>query len=274
MARDKQIQSQVCEFFGRHFVSYAGSYYLLDSNGNPTGKPVGFNYSGFVVSICGRWNLMTAGHILEDLANNLRDNRIIFDREYLVDCYGPNPRTNHPTPFDFEAAPKTFIYRDGLDFGLIGLSDYYVRLLEANGVLPFPAIDWLRQPSDYDFYFLYGLPKELNPVDLERKNLVLNPVMMFVDKLPTRPECAKATDYPRFFGCLRDKDEIQSIDGMSGGPIFGMSRDDEGRDRYWAVGVQSGWWPGQRIIAATPMPVVGRIIAETFQELEEQVLQG
>src|SRR5262245_55374717 len=149
----RKLAIEVHELFGRHFVSMAGGFFRLNNHGKSHGKEIGFNFSGFILSIRGRWNLVTAGHILRKLESGLIANQIALNRCYLIDSYGPNPATDLPTPFTFEDAPKIYADQDGLDFGLIGLSDYYTRLLLANGVLPFAEIDWVKQPQQFDAYF-------------------------------------------------------------------------------------------------------------------------
>lgn len=268
----QRFATQMHEMFGRHFVSFAGSYFQLNKQGKPTGKPAGFNFSAFVLSVRGQWNLVTAGHILSNLESHLNAKQIVLNHSYLVDSYGPDPTTSQPTPFVFEDAPKMYVDRDGLDFGLIALSQYYVESLRANGVLPFGEIDWVNQPVDFDAFYLLGLPTEMNRPSFDSTSLILNPLIMRLDRLEGVPPCFDETPYPRFFGHLRDPGEIKDIDGMSGGPVFGIGKDADGNCRYWVVGIQSGWLASKRIIAATPLPVVGRLIEGIIADYESQAI--
>lgn len=265
------IESQAMDMFGRHFVSLGGSYVWLDEQGKSHGKLRGFNYSGFILSVRDTWHLVTAGHVLRELAENLNSKRIALRSCCLVDIFGPDRKTHLSTPFVFEDAAKAFIddKAAGLDFGLICLTPYYRRLLEANGVLPFSEIDWVRQPKEFEAFFLLGLPNEVNTTaEFDPQLILLNTVLIRVDKLETPPPEAKPTQYERFFGKLRAKD-ITDIKGMSGGPIYGLGQDSAGVHRYWVVGIQSGWFQSSRIIAATPLPVVGQLIEKAMRAASE-----
>jgi hypothetical protein len=50
--------------------------------------------------------------------------------------------------------------------------------------------------------------------------------------------------------------------------FYGFGKDSEGNYRYWVVGIQSGWFPKRRIIAATPLRVVGQLLEETIRDAE------
>ena len=49
-------------------------------------------------------------------------------------------------------------------------------------------------------------------------------------------------------------ERVFDVNGMSGGPIYGV-KTMNGEARYFIAGIQSGWFPSQRIVtlcAATP----------------------
>ena len=83
------------------------------------------------------WCLATAGHILGDLEQHLREGSIRVVRYALLDDFGPDVISHDPIPFDYGRAPKYYINdrEAGLDFALIGLGLYYQGLLQANGIV-------------------------------------------------------------------------------------------------------------------------------------------
>src|ERR1700693_1299799 len=95
----EQAMRDIAGHFGRHFVSVAGTYFILDDDGKPSGTEKCFNYSGMVLSIRGFWNILTAGHILQDLERKWKANRIRLNCSFLLDNYGVDRKTNLPTPF-------------------------------------------------------------------------------------------------------------------------------------------------------------------------------
>jgi hypothetical protein len=56
---------------------------------------------------------------------------------------------------------------------------------------------------------------------------------------------------------LSDKFPLNSLVGMSGGPIYGFS--DEQKGRYWIPAIQSGWIKSRRITFACPVPMLARL---------------
>jgi hypothetical protein len=66
---------------------------------------------------------------------------------------------------------------------------------------------------------------------------------------------------------------VDDIDGMSGGPIFTLKN--VGNEwRYFVIGIQSGWYPDSRVIAACPFASLGaaleEIVMEVHLKLDEQ----
>ncbi|MGH7193449.1 MAG: hypothetical protein ACREJM_07930, partial [Candidatus Saccharimonadales bacterium] len=63
-------------------------------------------------------------------------------------------------------------------------------------------------------------------------------------------------DHPGMFVARIHKEaDIETIEGMSGGPIYGFRFDDRGNLRYHIVALQSSWLPKQRVIFACPFAV-------------------
>jgi hypothetical protein len=239
--------AEAVRFFCRHLVSLSGWYQTIDPNGNPTGQERFFSYSGFVISIQGVWNFVTAGHILIDLEQHLQNKTIKVRKYVLVDKFGPDAKSHDPIPFDYEKTPKLPVLDDeaGLDFGLIMLSPHYRNLLRANGIVPVLEEKWKNIPNDLlSKYIMIGLPQELIKTRVVGKKgnprIIgsVAPVGIGIERLDFPPDDIPKTKYPRFVGKLGDAaiPSVSDINGMSGGPIIGFNKE---WNQYWIVAVQS-----------------------------------
>ncbi len=267
-ARIRRPRKEIMKMFGNHFVSLV---VRVGPKGSKTDEKDRIcNFSGFILSIRGVWHLVTAGHILRAIEVWFGNGQ--FKQAELIDSYGNAYKTEIPTPFDLERAIKTYIDDDddGLDFGLITFAPYYQRLLQANGIEPFSEKTWENGPADFERFLLLGLPFEVNPQDHDPAKVVVSPVLLAVERLRDRPAGFAETQFPRFYGQLGPAKLINDINGMSGGPIFGIAKDQDGNRRYWAVAVQSAWQPSTRIIAACPLPVMGAIIEDSLRDVNSE----
>lgn len=88
-------------FFSRHLVSLAGWYRATNPKGEDFGQTQVFSYSGFILSIRGTWCLATAGHILSNLEQHLKNKSIRVSRYALLDDFGPNVISHDPIPFNY-----------------------------------------------------------------------------------------------------------------------------------------------------------------------------
>lgn len=239
-----------------------------------------FSFSGFILSIRGHWCWATAGHILKDLEQYLNEKKVKIKEYALIDYFGPNVVSYDPVPFDFERARKFYIHNEkaGLDFGLVALSPYYQRLLEANGIAPVSEENWRHQHRvEFDQHFMLGLPEvfiTIEPTISEADEEIIStvsPVMIYVTKLSEPPENLPETHFPRFIGRIRDDCPLDNIKGMSGGPVFGLNK--EG-NRYWIVAVQSSKLESsnlsrEKLVFACPVAVFAALVEEMIATEED-----
>jgi hypothetical protein len=253
--------------FGRHFVDVHIKY--RKKKGDHAGKVVNQHISGFFLTIRGAWNLVTAGHVLQDLERQLRRDEIEVLLCRLIDTFGANRVTDLPTPFDFEGASKLHVNDDalGLDFGLILLRPLFEASMKANGILPFSEVDWIKQPEEFQRHFMMGLPAILNPALEADSEGRVSWSIRIVHKEDGPPAGVEPTSFARFWGRLEPSERVPDIRGMSGGPIFGLANDKEGRQRYWPVAIQSGWFPQYRIVAGTPLRTMGMLMERYLAEM-------
>lgn len=253
----------------RHIVSFSGSYYFRSS---PHEERL-FSYSGFLVEIKGRWYVMTAGHIFHEIDKAMEANELVFTGRVLADNFGQVAKHALPIPFDYEDHDRIHVYRDGLDFALIALTELETRQLEANGRQPFTIDGRPERPwADYDGFAILGFPEENLQSDIGEKTgpvaLFIQPGLAPVRYLPVPPEDVDVPKYPRFMGELLDSSKPASIVGMSGGPVIGFKRQSDGLD-YWVVAIQSKWLESKRITYGCPLPVVFQVLRAAVEEHEK-----
>jgi hypothetical protein len=253
----KLFFSRLC----RHFVVLTGTYYQCDDSGKPTSGELLFTYSAFIMSFRGIWHLITAGHVVKEINEYIHHRNIRLNEFNLLDWLGTDAKHNTLIPFDYESASPTGVHDEelGVDFGVLVPSDNDRRLLEANGIIAFEEKDWIKQPKDDEYiaYCLLGVPKQL----VERKLGVsitgepyvgqLGVELLWLRRVQESPDQTRTTRLPRFVAEIADLGDLRSIEGMSGGPIFGLARRD-GRLKYWPVAVQSSW-DQKKTIFATPL---------------------
>jgi hypothetical protein len=267
-------------FFSRHLVSLSGWYHATRPNEEESGQLQFFSYSGFIISFNGLWCLATAGHILEDLEQHLREKTIRVVRYALLDDFGPDVISHDPIPFDYGRAPKYYINNEeaGLDFALIGLGPYYQGLLQANGIVAVSHENWEKQHEvDFGKHMMIGLPqKAIEASSWKSKGKVhfeafVRPMTIDVEKLNELLEGIRETHYPRFIGKITGDLPIDDIIGMSGGPILGFSKES---DKYWIVAIQSSWLSASKIVLGCPIIIIAdfveKMIAETAPDVDTE----
>ena len=81
------------------------------------------------------------------------------------------------------------------------------------------------------------------------------------------PPLAEEKAQNQFYAKLAEDSEqvVKNIVGMSGGPVFMLKYVDE-TWKYNLIGVQSGWYPESRIIAACPFTTFGEALEPFVRE--------
>jgi len=257
-------EEQVVSYYCRHLVAICVTY----SYKNLSKREVKFRaVSGTVISINGKFLLLTAGHSLKNLCDATHHPDIEIHSIALADTFGPLAKGNKTIPFDFEEALKFFVDKDGLDFGLVALSSYYVPLLHANGIVATHPENWKKQQSlDFDGYVMLGFPEDSTSLQesgyaaAETVTAKVVATLIPITRLDGPPQDLTPTLHERFVGVIEPSVSIEDIAGMSGGPIFGFRH--EPKAAYHVVAIQSSWIPNQRITFGCLMPTIGKILEE------------
>jgi hypothetical protein len=257
VSEQQWTDSEGLQFFCRHLIALCVTYRRQGEDSDRFAA-----YSGTLIMLHNTVFLLTAGHILEDLERARSSEDVEFKTAVLADTFGLNRISNLPIPFDLKGA-KFFHINDeeeGLDFGVIALSPYYVRLLSANGVVALQEVNWARQDRvAFNFYAMLGFPEEFvsENVNDAGEGLVY-PSMFRVHRLEPPPADTPVTRHPRFVGQIDQELPLNSVKGMSGGPIFGFTVGEE--TRYWVVALQSTWRPASRIVYGCSLPVLASLM--------------
>jgi hypothetical protein len=224
-------------------------------------------FSGFVIDISGGWFYVTAGHILRDLQAAL-DTGSTFDVWRLGDQSAGHNFKNTGVPYAFELDHWLVIENEeaGLDYATVYLGGLYRSQLEAGGIAPFHLDAWSDHTVPHDRWALVGIPAE--SVGYDGKTLITARIVVAPLTATEAPPLAGAKEDNQFYARLDDdpKGVVKDLVGMSGGPIVMLKHDEFWK--YSIIGVQSGWYPGLRTIAACPI----RSFVDALQPIVEEAL--
>jgi hypothetical protein len=247
--------------FGRHLVALCVTFREKDSR-EPL--PSFRAYACTLLHIDGRNFLLTAGHILSELHQALKSEEVEILNAVLQDNFGTERICDLPIPFDLKSADMFFIddAEEGLDFGVIALRPYYMNLLAANKMVALAEENWASQHTvHFDLHLMFGLPVEYTSdrVNADGEGSVAA-TMFGVKCLDELPEGIPTTRYSRFVGELNPNLALESVRGMSGGPILGFNLTPP--MRYWVVALQSTWLPDRRLVFGCPLPVLASLMTD------------
>jgi hypothetical protein len=219
----------------------------LDVHGSGPRDVQSETFSAFIVSIRGRWFLVTAGHVLEWIRDRISSGRKY--RASILDLWADTSRDQNPIPFsdisDFDRAPWIHIDSDdGLDYGCWYLRDYYCDLLKHNGITPINECAWQNPPAELDLFLATGFPADKRFPILDSGGQVvgwrLSPEAIPLRRENNPPESAiREFDRLYFWPPANLDGSLMDLHGVSGGPVFGFQFTDVDT-RMWLVGLQSG----------------------------------
>lgn len=258
----------------RHLIGLSWYEGEVDGDGHFTGKPDYHTASAFVADIADVVWIVTAGHVIIDHRKRCRERPNWKATKHRVwDIWGPLPKVKEPVPYDFFDSklitiPLQSIER-GVDLALIRLERYLFQFLNQS-MAPFMRADWIDSiEHEYVTYYIVGTPNDLLHQDIEKegnRNRVTTyerPTIVAVEPIEDH---GIESDCRQFVAKIHPNFPIEDIGGMSGGPILGFRRDDDGNLRYWPVAVQSRWLRSERIVIGTYLSPWLRLAEEYFRE--------
>lgn len=256
------MDDEIVKYFNRHVVPV---FFTLQKEQDTQN----FVLTAFVLSISDQWFLITAGHCIRCIENLVKDHGYEIARCLLIDSLGSGAVHRELIPFGYQESQPTYLSDGyGFDYGVMVLSPYYKQLLEANKVEALSERVWKEQPAKVDFHLLLGIPAEFVQVDLECLRLV--PTLRPVTALDQRPEGFADVEATLFYGRIALGEDVHSIEGMSGGPVFAFHQNEQGELRYWLIALQSSWLPKSRFVAACPTKLLGHFLEELTTQVGQR----
>ena len=224
-------------------------------------------FSGFLVEYEGLWFYVTAGHILEGI-RKAQSAGAEFDRWRLDDSTAGNRFNGFAIPIDFRLEDWMVIRNEdlGIDYATLPLMDIYRQQLSAGGTVPLGPAAWGSSLDDHEAWALIGIPAESVTFDGVTE-LTASVVTVPLKSCPAPVE-AKVKTENQFYATFAASPEgfVEDIDGMSGGPVFSLHKDEVDAWTYKVIGVQSAWYKSQKILAICPFDAFGTAIAEVINE--------
>jgi hypothetical protein len=278
-------------FYGQHFVSLSGTYIAVDPQGKRIGNEEIFLFSGFVVLLGNHWFFVTAGHVFRDDSaqeekdwglDRLRDaGKIEILQCGLKDDFGSCPKFSGQTFVSYETLPRWYLYDKELavDFAVVYLRDLYRKSLEKNGVVPITEAMWGSQPdNELDAHILLGLPTEGRQPTVSTQTYFgdslmarISPMLVYIEQTGRPHRKLLDSDFSWLVGKVHTEVfALKGIEGMSGGPIFGLKKTNDGESRYWLVALQSWWDPDTCTVYGCRASVFHRFLQELM--LQDLVL--
>jgi len=232
-------------------------------------------FSGFYVEFPGSMAWITAGHVIfnsdkpQDSILGIKNHpemRICrarwIDRSAVYNA--------EELPVDLTALQMYTLEDLGIDFGIALITPFYMQALDAGGYATrITQQKWHDTPSWLpEGYCILGYPMERT----EKSTKAVQDAGYKVRTLLPIPTCLPvrklSRDDPRLSGKRIDPElflgeilsfvdaphaQPRSIVGMSGGPVFAIARNPDGRTiDYQLAGIQSGWFEQTRITTVEP----------------------
>ena len=193
----------------------------------------------------------------------------MFDIWRLGDQTAGQKFQDTAVPYDFEI-DHWCVLEDaelGLDYAAVHLGGLYRRQLEVGGVLPFGPDSWSDHTAPHDYWALVGVPRE--SVAYDGKTIITARIVVAPLAMTVPPLLAEARASNQFYAKLAGDSDgfVQDLAGMSGGSVA-MLRHVDDAWKYSIIGVQSGWYPSLRTIAACPI----RSFIEAIRPIVEEAL--
>ena len=211
------------------------------------------------------WN--TAGHVIDDIQATLTSPNFHVSAMRWMDNYqagGPPP-----APVHYRNPPMKSWKDLGIDDGAILIEGLdALSLLESKQVEALDIRNWRPPTSSPEGHYAIGFPGEWIEFHSQKTSdsKVVYSFNADIACLPLleveRPDDARGDDFwedpEAFYGEIlpllgRPDITIDSVKGMSGGPILSIQVMPDKRFMYRLIGIQRTWKPSRRVIRAEPI---------------------
>lgn len=266
-----QIMSLFHKWISRHLVSLVIKYWHVDEKGKQSDGPFVTASSGTILSIANMWFYVTAGHVIRDLNKLTTHSKVKLENTFFIDSLGFDARHTNNIPFNYNESYRSWTFENGMDFGLIVLGPNERRLMQANGIVPVPVTDWLLHDIDKcNAFALLGIPHQYVKLEKrETEGLMTGTVLMSLKRMKRLPRGAEKTPIKRFVAKIMKIGNLQSIEGMSGGPIFGF---EQRGDQYYGhiIAIQSKCLDNKYVFGC-PTALIAKELKDDAMDVVRQV---
>ncbi|HVX13080.1 MAG TPA: hypothetical protein VHC22_17990 [Pirellulales bacterium] len=266
------VQQSFHKWMCKYLVPMVARFESFNLDGSPLDKTL-LIFSGFILRVHNLFFWATAGHCINDFEDLLRHPHVRIQGISLADCFGEDAVFRESIPFPYAIGDAFRIHDEGeyLDFALVRLSGNLCEQLAVNGVTCVSRGNWSK-PDDRRFFhhIVLGFPE--SSVDDQRRRGFMQPVGVAIDALD--PDELPDEDCGKWFVGKVRSDDIETIKGMSGGPIFGFWKDDANRTHFSIFALQSWWDKKTRIIRGCTLNMFAEVLHRHMEELAERFQMG
>ncbi len=212
------------------------------------GKNAVYNFSAFVVELGGRWFAISAGHIFRDLKEAVAKGALISGWQIDDSIVSAKPQQAYPIPLDLDK-DVLCLYNDvlGIDYAYIELGPLTIQALSKEGIRAIPQSLWEAEDiSRFSLWLLVGTPAQFAELEAD-KPIVKNHATIQLERVNEVPAGFIDSEFKRLYAKIHFDSVVGqesgfNIEGMSGGPIFGLlSSTSSDQYDYRLIGIQSKW---------------------------------
>lgn len=249
-----------------------------------TGETRACMASGFFLLTKGTLFWVTAGHVLTGLQGCFENGYEPRGFRFWHGWQGGQSEVLTPIPVEQLMLLPCDVQDLGLDVGAIPIPTHWARLLARAGVNPLRRSDWGRQKDRFDQYVLLGFPTDARTFRTRHTGSIIDvdatagTPLLRLRHTDSPPACLVKPCHRIYaevealeWACDGKTVRCESIDGMSGGPLFGL-QDTERGPEWRLVGVQGSWAAESKIIAACPIRPFATAIAQKFESACNEVM--
>jgi len=220
---------------GRHFLTLSCVQHL------PDGEEKLHVFSGFLIDLDGEWCFITAGHILRRIRLALQAGST-FDIWRFGDQTAEHKFTSG-VPYGFSLDDWLVLEDEGigLDYAAVLITGLYRAQLAAGGAEPLPRSAWANHTTHREHWALIGIPSET--VTYDGETMISAKVVVAALEMAAEPAAAGAKAANQFYAALRDDSVkyVNDVDGMSGGPLFALTKNGDDCDLPWEFRTLYSW---------------------------------
>ena len=245
----------------------------IDS-GNDARKKYGgncavYNFSAFVVEICSRWFVITAGHIFKELKLAISKGAVITNWQIDDSILSFDPFPPNRISLDINK-DVSYFYDDakGFDCAYFELDYLTISALKNQGIIAIPQTIWdAEDVLDYEYWLLVGTPRQSCQLEIN-KPIVKSYTTIQIERILEKPSGIDDTEFQRLYAKLDFKSVMHNqnhfdIAGMSGAPIFGLlDANNQMPYKYRLIGIQSGWDKKESVVICAARPFLNAVYEE------------